>query len=483
MRRLVLLCLLLILPGAAAGARQPTTTFAAAGDRAVTTMLHVFYAGHGLWNACDNPICGRSNVDWGVDSLTYTLALRWTAKHDPRIATTLKELLATAPTYPAPCQAKPCGWSDVPAWDSIAASREYEILHDPSALAKAEAAFAYVEDGKLFALGACPQIRYQQPNGEANHLKTLETDANAIKAALLLYRATHSAGYLDSAVRHYSAVRSLFLDPNVPLYSVYVFDDGKTCTQVPHRFFASVNGDMIWNGLELSRATGDQRYRNDALATAKAVDHYLSDPAGVFADLQAENDIVEPLVEAMYGLATQAHASFARSWILRNAAAAISARKANGAFGRFFDGPAPIATMTVWQSNGGLAMMVAAAALQPKKRIPTASRWSGARYVAHPVSDPPASLTFTGSAIALVGTLGEKCCEAGHARVFVDGRETFDGTGIWQNKSSSGRSLRNTVLFAWRWTNRGTHTISFEPGEPNGKEGASFLHLQGYFAR
>ena len=325
MRRLVLLCLLLILPGAAAGARQPTTTFAAAGDRAVTTMLHVFYAGHGLWNACDNPICGRSNVDWGVDSLTYTLALRWTAKHDPRIATTLKELLATAPTYPAPCQAKPCGWSDVPAWDSIAASREYEILHDPSALAKAEAAFAYVEDGKLFALGACPQIRYQQPNGEANHLKTLETDANAIKAALLLYRATHSAGYLDSAVRHYSAVRSLFLDPNVPLYSVYVFDDGKTCTQVPHRFFASVNGDMIWNGLELSRATGDQRYRNDALATAKAVDHYLSDPAGVFADLQAENDIVEPLVEAMYGLATQAHASFARSWILRNAASAISA--------------------------------------------------------------------------------------------------------------------------------------------------------------
>src|SRR5207245_312727 len=289
MRRLVLFCLLLIVPGAAAGAAGPTTTFAAAGNRAVTTMLHVFYAGHGLWNSCDDPICGRSNVDWGVDSLTYTLALRWTTKHDPRIAATLKELLATAPMYPAPCQAKPCGWSDVPAWDSIAASREYEILHDPSALAKAEAAFAYVEDGKLFALGACPQIRYQQPNGEANHLKTLETDANAIKAALLLYRATQSAGYLDSAVRHYSAVRSLFL---------------------------------------------------------------------------------------------------------RNAAATISARKANGAFGRFFDGPAPVATTTVWQSNGGLALMIAAAALDPKHRIRTASRWKGARYVAGPVSDPPASLTF-----------------------------------------------------------------------------------------
>ena len=107
----------------------------------------------------------------------------------------------------------------------------------------------------------------------------------------------------------------------------------------------------------------------------------------------------------------------------------------------------------------------------------------GFAFGAGPVSDPPASLTFTGSAIALVGTLGEKCCEAGHARVFVDGRETFDGTGIWQNKSSSGRSLRNTVLFAWRWSKRGAHTISFQPGEPNGKEGGSFLHLQGYFVR
>jgi len=63
----------------------------------------------------------------------------------------------------------------------------------------------------------------------------------------------------------------------------------------------------------------------------------------------------------------------------------------------------------------------------------------------------PASITVTGSAIALIGTLGERCCEPGHARVFVDGRETVDGTGIWQNKSSSGKSLPGSVLFAWRW--------------------------------
>ena len=69
---------------------------------------------------------------------------------------------------------------------------------------------------------------------------------------------------------------------------------------------------MIWSGLELSKLTGDAAYLDEALATAKAVASDLADPAGVFADLQAENDIVEPLVEAMYALATEAGAAFAR---------------------------------------------------------------------------------------------------------------------------------------------------------------------------
>jgi len=92
----------------------------------------------------------------------------------------------------------------------------------------------------------------------------------------------------------------------------------------------------------------------------------------------------------------------------------------------------------------------------------------------------PATLTFRGSGIALLGTLGEQCCEPGRARVLIDGRETFDETGIWQNKSSSGRSIPNTVLFAWRWRSAGRHTLRFEPGIPNGKEGGPFLHLAGY---
>jgi hypothetical protein len=436
-----------------------------------------------LWNHCGPPGCGLANRDWGADSLTYALHLRWTATHSRRIAATLRALIATSPEYGPACRAaSPCGWSDVPAWDAIASVREYEVTSDRRALAKAQAAFAFVEDASVFALGRCPRIRYQQPEGAANRLKTLETDANMIKAALLLYRATRTPAYLASAVRTYASVRAYFLDPDVPLYSVYVFDDGRSCVQLPHRFFASVNGDMIWSGFHLARVTGERRYLGEALATAHAVDRRLSDPSRVFADLQAENDIVEPLVEAMFVLAKDGQ-RFARAWILRNAAAALSARRRDGTFGRFFDGPPPRARATAWQTNGGLALHIAAAALAPKQRIASANSWTGAHYVPHQVSVLPASFTFTGSAIALIGTLGERCCEPGHARVLVDGTETFDRTGIWQNKSSSGRSLPDSVLFAWRWPKRGTHTLRFEPGEPNGKEGGSFLHLEGYVVR
>ena len=127
-----------------------------------------------------------------------------------------------------------------------------------------------------------------------------------IKAALLLYRATRSSRVprLGRRARTPRSARTSSIR-QLPLYSVYVFDDGQRCTQVPHRFFASVNGDMIWSGFQLARVTGERRYLDEALATARAVDRLLADPAGVFADLQAENDIVEPLVEAMFVLANE----------------------------------------------------------------------------------------------------------------------------------------------------------------------------------
>ena len=366
---------LVLAPGAHEAA-PPGETFAAAGKAATATLLHVFYAGNGMWRACDAAYCPQGNQDWGVDSLTYALWLGWETAHDSAILPVMHQLLATAPAYPPPCTASCGSWSDVPEWDAIAEMREYAVLGDPAALSKAEAAFESVEGSNAYRLGACPEIRYQQPYGRGNHLKTLESDANAIKAALLLYRATGDRAYLADATTTYAAVRKWFFDPSAGLYSVYVFDDGKRCTQLPHRFFASVNGDMIWSGVALAAATGNAEYRRQALATGRAVAGSLADPAGVFADLQAENDIVEPLVEGMYSLATGLHATFARSWIVTNAAAAVGARAPDGAFGRFFDGPAPSTRITAWQSNGGLALEIAAGALDPAGRAAQSTAWT-----------------------------------------------------------------------------------------------------------
>ncbi len=171
---------------------MPTgTTFAQAGSEALQTLLRVYYSGNGLWNQCNSPNCAQANSDWGADSLTYALYLSSATKPDSSIPPVMSALTATAPNYPGPCTIPSCGsWSDVPQWDTIADIREYEVTRDPQALAKAEAAFEFAEGSNAYALGACPDIRYQQPSGQLNHLKTLETDANAIKAAILLYQTT-----------------------------------------------------------------------------------------------------------------------------------------------------------------------------------------------------------------------------------------------------------------------------------------------------
>ena len=43
-----------------------------------------------------------------------------------------------------------------------------------------------------------------------------------------------------------------------------------------------------------------------------------------------------------------------------------------------------------------------------------------------------------------------------------------------------GRPVPNSILFAWRWSRSGVHTIAFAPGEPNLKEGGPFLDLDAY---
>jgi hypothetical protein len=456
-------------------------TYAALAGDAVSSMLRGYYAGGGLWRDCPETRCSVHNGDWGSDALTNTLYLRWKTSRDPSVAPILSALSGSARLYDAPCTGARCQlWSDAPMWDSVAASRERDVLNgDPRSLEKAVAAFWAVEGSRVYGLGACPSIRYQRPFGRGDHLKTLETDSNGIKAALLLYRATHERRYLSIARARYHAVRRYFLDPGVPLYTVYVFDDGRHCRQAPQRYFASVNGNMIWNGLELARATGNPVYRSQAFATARAVVAELSDANGIFTDLQAENDLEEPLVEAMLDLATGEHQIFARRWLLVNAAAAYSARRNDGTYGRFFDGPPPAAAETAWETSGAFAAQIAAASLAPSATVPPAA-WDRATFVSREITQMPATIRFHGSGIALIGTIGEICCQPGHARILLDGVETTNRIGIWQNKSSSGRSFPNSVLFAWRWRTAGSHEITFLPGRYDAKEGGPFLHARGY---
>lgn len=447
-----------------AGARpEIPATYAQAGSQAADTLLNVYYAGDGLWRDCSTAECTRANGDWGDDSATYTLYLRWRTSRDAQAAQIMSELLATGRQYPDPCSTAPCpAWSDTPAWDAVTFMREYEVLDgDPRALNLAQAALRYAGNSQAFAGGACPGIPFQQPQPSAHRVKTLETDANLIKAALLIYRATGDAAYLRRAQTRYDADRTYYFDSRADLYTVHVIDDGTACEPVPRRFFASVNGIMIWNGMELWRDTDVRAYYEQAIATARAVDADLADARGVFADVQGENDVVEPLVEAMDDLATEEGLEFAREWILRNAGAALAGRAPDGTFARFFDGPGQDGA-SVWESNGGLALQIAAAGLAPDSAPQNTAAWRDAR-AAQTVRTLPAEIRFSGSGIALVGTI-DQACEREHLRVFVDGVPTYDRTGLWQNPSMP---QGDSVFFAWRWPQSGEHTIRIEPGDPS----------------
>jgi hypothetical protein len=452
-------------------------------------MQSVLYQ-KGNWNLCEPTACGLLSIDdfdWGADSLTAALYLRWTVQKDASIVPMMKALDSNGARY-GTCTAQSCSsWSDVPMWDAIAGAHEYLVTGSTGALARAKGAFAYVDGATEFALGACPEIAFQAPVAggipvlTTPTLKTLETDSNYVKAALLLHQLTGTSSYLDKAVAKYASVRKYFLDPQVPLYTVYVIDDGNTCTQVARRFYGSVNGNMIWNGIMLASATGQSSYLDDAIATAKAVGENLSDANGIYADLQTDDDVVEPLIEGMYLLATQGKQAFARDWILANATAMAAARAPNGAYGRFFDGPAPPANVTAWQTSGGLALAFAAGALAPGSiGNANATSWDGAVTVTDDLSSLPSDIQFTGRAIAVFGTIGDMCCRTGQAQVFVDGVQTFDQTGIHQNQSNTLGRVPDSILFAWRWPSAGKHTIRFEAGPPDPKDGGPFLHVQSY---
>src|SRR6185437_13557930 len=100
------------------------TTFRETSDAALATLQNVFYE-DGTWKLCVPTKCSFlafDDFDWGADSLTAALYLRWSLEKDAAIPPMMKALDANGPTYGA-CTATSCPtWSDVTLWDSIAAS-------------------------------------------------------------------------------------------------------------------------------------------------------------------------------------------------------------------------------------------------------------------------------------------------------------------------------------------------------------------------
>src|SRR5215475_7090520 len=136
--------------GSAAFSRDSTFAWhvrLASGDyatRAATSarlLEHTFYNGTGLWHMCAGMRCSTKNRDWGSDSLTYALWFRWMLTRDPAIPPLMRTLGDTAHSWVPGDR----GSSDTVMWDSIANSREYQVTHSKVALAKAKAAFDWVD--------------------------------------------------------------------------------------------------------------------------------------------------------------------------------------------------------------------------------------------------------------------------------------------------------------------------------------------------
>ena len=453
-------------------------TYQTLAARSVRLLEGTFFNGSGLWHMCVPGHCNIKNRDWGADALTNVLYFRWATDHDRTVLPVVRALAQSAHLW-TPGEH---GSSDSVMWDAVADVRMYQVTGSDAALAKAEAAIRWLGSVPGLATGACPVIDYQWPYGHRGRLKTIETASNFIKAAVLLYQITGKQGFLLRAESQYARVRRYFFVPSAGLYTAYMFDSGSACPVLPGQYFASVNGNMIWAGQAIAAATGNTQYLSQALATARAVQAHLSDGAGVFADLQADNDITGPLVEAMYSLATTGHQAFAARWLMTSASAAGADDNSLGEFGRFFDGPPPGSLATSWQISGGIDVMAAAAALHPRGRPADPTFWAHATFVADSRSLHGRALriAFTGRAIAIMGTIGADCCMAGHARVFVDGVQTFNRAGIWQNMSSPSRRQPDQVLFAWRWKADGHHVITIRPARYDPEEGGTFFRMTGY---
>jgi hypothetical protein len=156
-------------------------------------------------------------------------------------------------------------------WIGIELVRAYELTHDPTVLAGAEAVMAFEMAGwDTNPEHACPGgIPFS--NSTENNDRNTVTTAPAAELGAQLYRVTGNAQYLQFAVKAYEWVRRCLLAPS-SLYADHISPRGT----VEPMLWSYNQGTMIGAGALLYQATGNSGYLYDARQSARAALAYFT---------------------------------------------------------------------------------------------------------------------------------------------------------------------------------------------------------------
>jgi hypothetical protein len=156
-------------------------------------------------------------------------------------------------------------------WIGIELVRAYELTHDRSVLARAEAVMAFEMAGwDTNQEHVCPGgIPFS--NSAENTDRNTVTTAPAAQLGAQLYRVTHNPQQLVFAKQAYQWVRACLLTPG-GLYADHISPKGV----VEPMLWSYNQGTMIGAGALLYQATGDSAYLYDARQTARAALAYFT---------------------------------------------------------------------------------------------------------------------------------------------------------------------------------------------------------------
>ncbi|HWX96151.1 MAG TPA: glycoside hydrolase family 76 protein [Solirubrobacteraceae bacterium] len=156
-------------------------------------------------------------------------------------------------------------------WIGIELVRAYELTHDPTVLASAEAVMAFEMAGwDTNQEHACPGgIPFS--NAAENNDRNTVTTAPAAELGAQLYRITANAQYLQFALKAYEWVRRCLLAPT-GLYADHISPKGV----VEPMLWSYNQGTMIGAGALLYQATGNSGYLYEARQSARAALAYFT---------------------------------------------------------------------------------------------------------------------------------------------------------------------------------------------------------------